>query len=105
MYFTENEVDTVIANIRRLLEVHGGCWITPVPEVKLQFVETFRSVFGESSFDKLTAMGNAASKQSKVPTLSESFILDAANVISSLKTAEALLVKHGLKAERIKYPR
>lgn len=58
MYFTENEVNTVIANVRNLLEVHGGCWITPDPEVKLQFVETFRSILGENSLDKLTT-GNA----------------------------------------------
>ena len=101
MYFTENEVDTVIANVRNLLEVHGGCWITPDPEVKLQFVETFRSVFGESSLDKLTTTGNAATKQSNVADLSNSFILDATNVNGSRKTAEDLLAKHGLKAERV----
>ena len=101
MYFTENEVDTVIANVRNLLEVHGGCWITPDPEVKLQFIETFRSVFGESSLDKLTTTGRAASKQSGGTNLSNSFILDAADVTGSRKTAEALLAKHGLKAERI----
>ena len=101
MYFTENEVDAVIANVRNLLEVHVGCWITPDPEVKLQFVETFRSVFGESSLDKLRTTGNAASKQSGGVNLSNSFILDAADVIGSRKTAEALLAKHGLKAERI----
>ena len=101
MYFTENEVDAVISNVRNLLEVHGGCWITPDPEVKLQFIETFRSVFGESSLDKLTTTGNAASKQSGGTNLSNSFILDAADVIGSRKTAESLLAKHGLKAERI----
>ena len=103
MYFTENEADTVIANVRNLLEVHGGCWITPDPEVKLQFVETFRSVFGESMLDKLITTGNVASKQSNVADLSNSFILDAANVIACRKTAEALLAKHGLKAERINF--
>ena len=101
IYFTENEVDTVIANVRNLLEVHGGCWITPDPEVKLQFIETFRSVFGESSLDKLTTTGNAAIKQSGGTNLSNSFILDAADVIGSRKTAESLLAKHGLKAKRV----
>ena len=101
IYFTENEVNTVIANVRNLLEVHGGYWITPDPEVKLQFIETFRSVFGESSLDKLTTTGNAAIKQSGGTNLSNSFILDAADVIGSRKTAESLLAKHGLKAERV----
>lgn len=101
IYFTENEADTVIANVRNLLAVHGGCWITPDPEVKLQFIETFRSVFGESSLDKLTTTGNAAIKQSGGTNLSNSFILDAADVIGSRKTAESLLAKHGLKAKRV----
>lgn len=101
MYFTENEVDTVIANVRNLLEVHGGCWITPDPEVKLQFIGTFRSAFGESVLDKLTTTENAAIKQSGGVNLSNSFILDAANLSGSLKIAENLLAKHGLKFERV----
>ena len=101
MYFTENEVDTVIDNVRNLLEIHGGCWITPDPEVKLQFIETFCSVFGESSLAKLATTGNAASRQAGIVELFNSFILDEADVIGSRKTANALLAKHGLKAERI----
>ena len=101
MYFTDNEIDAIIANVRNLLEVHGGCWITPDPEVKLQFIGTFRSVFGESSLDKLLTTGNAAIKQSGGVNLSNSFILDAADVIGSRKTAEILLAKHGLKAEQV----
>ncbi|MBR3051515.1 MAG: anti-sigma factor antagonist, partial [Selenomonadaceae bacterium] len=99
MYFTENEVETVIANVRNLLEVHGGCWITPDPEFKLQFILTFRSVFGENSLAKLATTGNVATKQSNVANLSNSFIVDART--GSLKAAQNLLAKHGLKAERI----
>ena len=99
MYFTENEADTVVANVRSLLEVHGGCWITPDPEFKLQFILTFRSVFGENFLEKLTATGNAAMKQSNVGNLSNSFIVDER--ADSLKTTENFLAKHGLKAERI----
>ncbi len=97
MYLTENEVNAVIANIRNLLEVHGGCWITPDPEFKLQFIETFRSVFGENSLAKLATTGNTAMKQSNVANLSNSFIVDAANRFPT----ENLLAKHGLNFERI----
>ena len=103
MYFTESEVDAVISNIRKILDVHGGCWITPDPEVKLQFMLTFRSVFGEDSLGKLTATGNAAMKQSSVANLFNSFILDVENISSSIKTAENLLKLHGLKAERVNF--
>ncbi len=97
MYLTEDEADAVVANVRNLLEVHGGCWITPDPEVKLQFILTFRSVFGENFLEKLETTGNAAMKQSNVANFSNSFIVDAADSFA----AENLLAKHGLKAERI----
>ncbi len=103
MYFTESEVDAVISNIRTLLEVHGGCWITPDPEVKLQFMLTFRSVLGENFLGKLTSTSNTAMKQSSVANLSNSFIVDVENISNSIKTAENLLKVHGLKVERVNF--
>ena len=101
MYFTENEVDTVISNISSLLNLYGGCWITPDPEFKLQFTYSFLSVFGKNSLDKLNNSGKVAQKQSNVVNLSNSFIVDATDIQSSTKNAENLLLKHGLKAEKI----
>lgn len=102
MYFTDEEVDAVISNIRGLLEEHGGCWITPDPEFALQFALSFRSVFGESSLAKLESARETAQEQSNVVNrLSNSFILDATDVPKSLRTVETLLQRHGLKAERV----
>lgn len=101
MYFTESEVDAVISNIRALLERHGGCWITPDPEVKLQFVLTFKSLFGEGFLNKLATTCNTVIKQSDTANLSNPFILDFENLPASLKTLETFLNKHGLKFERI----
>ena len=102
MYFNESEVDAVISNIRALLKVHGGCWITSDPEFKLQFILSFRSLFGEKALEKLlNQSGNSAMKQSDVENLSNSFILDATNMTSSIKTTESFLHNHGLKAERV----
>lgn len=102
MYFNEDEVNAVISNIRALLEIHGGCWITPDPEFKLQFILTFRSVFGESALENfMEKSGNTAMKQSDVANLSNSFILDATDISSSVKIAENLLKSHGLKVEYV----
>lgn len=101
MYFTEDEVENVIANIGKLLTKHGGCWITPDPEFLLQFVSTFRSVFGENSLGKLMLAGKTAKAQSDVANLSNSFILKPADIPGSLEKAEALLARHGMKAEKI----
>ncbi len=37
MCFDAHEADTVVSNIRAILELHGGLWITPAPEFILQF--------------------------------------------------------------------
>ena len=101
MYFSEDEAHAVISNISGLLGIHGGCWITPDPEYRLQFFHSFCSVFGESAFRKLEAAGNAAKRQSDVGSLFNSFILDVSDVTGSCKAAEELLKKHGLKAEKV----
>lgn len=101
MYFTENEASAVVSNIRRLLETHGGCWITPDPEFILQFFLTFTSVLGEGAIQKLLASRNTAASQSDVSNLTNSLILNPKDVPTSAKTAMAFLEKHGLKAEKL----
>ena len=101
MYFTESELEAVVNNVCTLLEVHGGAWFTPDPEFMIQFFLTFQSLFGEDWMKKLEAAGNAAMKQSDVANLSNSFIIDAADIPGSVKRTEAFLAKFGLKAEKL----
>lgn len=101
MYFTESEASSVISNIRSLLEKYGGCWITPDPEFMVQFFLTFQSVMGESAIQKLMASKKMATGQSDVINLTNSFIINPADINGSSETASALLQKHGLKVERI----
>lgn len=101
MYFNESEVNTVISNIRSILEIHGGSWITPDPEFMLQFFGSFRSVFGERFLEKLATTKVAAKEQSDVSNLCNSFILNPADALGSAGTAEETLRKHGLKVEKI----
>ena len=76
-------------------------WFTPDPEFMIQFFLTFQSLFGEDWMKKLEAAGNAAKKQSDVANLSNSFIIDAADIPGSVKRTEAFLAKFGLKAEKL----
>ena len=101
MYFTESELEAVVNNVCTLLEAHGGAWFTPDPEFMIQFFLTFQSLFGEDWMKKLEAAGNAAKKQSDVANLSNSFIIDAADIPGSVKRTEAFLAKFGLKAEKL----
>jgi anti-anti-sigma factor len=100
MYFTESEVNAVIANVRSLLEAHGGCWITPDPEYILQFMLTFKAVLGETAVQKLMASRDAASGQSDAGSLTNAFIVNPRDVPASVERVAALLAVHGLKARR-----
>lgn len=101
MYFSDDEADTVIANIQCLLSEYGGCWITPDPEYALQFYGTFQAVFGEESLAKLMATRDTAQGQSAVVALGNSFIIEPTDIPASEARAEALLARHGLKAKKI----
>ena len=101
MYFTESEVSTVIANVRSLLETHGGCWITPDPEYILQFALTFRAVLGEDALQKLMASRDAAAGQSDAGSLTNAFIVNPMDIEASVERVTALLAAHGLKARHV----
>ena len=101
MYFSDDEAETVVVNIQRLLREHGGCWITPDPEFALQFSGTFQAVFGEESLAKLMATKNTAQGQSAVAALGNSFIIEPSDIPASQARAESLLARYGLKAEKV----
>lgn len=101
MYFTDSEVNAVIANIRSLLEAHEGCWITPDPEYILQFLLTFRAVLGEDAVQKLMASRDAASGQSDAGSLTNAFIVNPMDVPASVERVKGLLSVHGLEARRL----
>ncbi|MBQ7152780.1 MAG: STAS domain-containing protein [Clostridia bacterium] len=101
MYFTNDEAYAVASNIRRLLEKHGGCWITPDPEFMLQFMLTFRALFGENLMKKLADSGRNVKQQSGVADLNNSMILKYTNMTATAKAAEAFLEKNGLKVKKL----
>lgn len=101
MYFTDNEVNAVIANVRSLLETHGGCWITPDPEYILQFMLTFKAVLGEAAVQKLMSSRDAASGQSDAGSLTNAFIVSPMDIPASTERVTTLLAVHGLKVKRV----
>lgn len=101
MYFTEDEASQVLKSIRSLLEIFGGCWITPDPEYMLQFFLTFRSVLGENAVKKLLDSRDNASGQSDVSLGGNSFILHPQDLPSSMSRSLGFLKSHGLKAQRL----
>ena len=101
MYFDAHEADTVVSNIRAMLEQHGGLWITPDPEFILQFFYSFRSIFGKDSLAKLAASKESAQQQANVASLSNPLIINPDDIIRSSKTAEDFINSHGMKVKKI----
>ena len=101
MYFDEYEAEAVISNIRTILALHGGTWITPDPEFMLQFWGSFHSVFGKDSLNKLRTSRENAMQQSDVANLSNPLIVNVQDVEGSTKKAETFVNRHGLKIEKI----
>ena len=55
-YFTESELAALTENIRKILSEHGGCWITPDPEVLKIHNLISEAIFG----DKLSGSSSKA---------------------------------------------
>ena len=101
MYFDAHEADAVVSNIRAMLELHGGLWITPDPEFILQFFYSFRSIFGKDSLAKLATSKESAQQQANVTNLSNPLIINPDDISRSAKTAENFINSHGMKVEKI----
>lgn len=100
VYFNESEATVVVENICRLLEEHGGCWITPDPEISLHFLAAFQSL-GPDAMKQLMSTRSAASESSDVPTITNSLLVDPLDREVSMARALAFLAEHHLMVERI----
>ena len=101
MYFSESELEAMARNIKRALEMHGGCWITADPEVNIQHFAILRAISGDH-FDRIMQ-----ERYDIIGEKSDSMIGDNALSIhfnSWEKDQEAamnFLKSHGLQAERL----
>ena len=107
MYFTNSEAATLCDNIRKVLEAHGGCWITLDPELPIQSVTIAKIFRGENFMQDITKI------LSKMTTKSDVLIRDKGMIINPIvinpfkdiqtgrEKAMKFLQAHGLKAERM----
>lgn len=102
MYFTDSEVGTLCDNIRRLLEDHGGCWLTADIESAIQYFMTLRAVSGERFKEILENSKKMSEEKSDVKIGGSKLILTpGSNPEESIREAMDFLSRRGLKAERI----
>ena len=99
MYFTDKEMITFLENIRKLLEIHGGCWITADPEIAPEHIRIQRAIHpGGADYDTY----NMLNEKADTGGLKNMFQLRYGHEKEDFKKAEAILSEHGLKAERIR---
>jgi len=101
MYFTDSEAGQLCDNIRRILQEHGGCWITADPETGIQFVLTTRAIYGDRFMEVLLKDQKQAQDKSDVPVTARTLVVSTRNAEENIRNAMMFLAKHGLKAERM----
>ena len=102
MYFTDSEAGALCDNVRRILQKHGGCWITADPETALQYVMTAMIVYGDQ-FEKImkNSAQNVKDKSDVEIGKSQIIVSPGKDSRENMKQAMAFLASHGLKAERL----
>ena len=99
MYFNDSEINTFLENIRKLLSIHGGCWLTADPEVIPEHIRIRSAIHpGNSGQDTRRILQEKADVGAEYNTM----MVRYGNEKEDIKKTEAILSEHGLKAERIR---
>lgn len=101
MYFTDSEAAALCDNVRRILELRGGCWYVADPESPLQYVITMRALVGERFAEVMRNATRQTKDKSDVEIGKNSLITSPADMAGSTRRAMAFLAEHGLRAERV----
>ena len=102
MYFTSSETGVLCDNIRKILSEHGGCWITPDPEMALLYIQTVRAFYGERFMEVMNTAKKRTSEKADVNVGSNPLMIKPyGDVAENMKAAMTFLARHGLRAERL----
>ena len=101
MYFTDSEAGELCDNIRRILQEHGGCWITADPETAIQYVLTTQAFYSDRFMEVMLKDQKKAQDRSDVEVISRSLVCNPKEPEKAIGSAMAFLARHGLKAVRL----
>ena len=102
MYFTESEVAAFVDNIKRILDEHGGCWITADPECVLQYVMNMRAMVGDDIGKVLMRDKAKMEDKSDIKMDANSLRISAGpQAREGMQKAISFLAARGLKVDRI----
>jgi anti-anti-sigma factor len=102
MYFTDSEMGMLCDNVRRILNDHGGCWITCDPEISVQYVLVTKAFYGDRFIEVMKSARNQVNEKADVKVGNNSLTIHPlGDPAKDMQKAMAFLADHGLKAERL----
>ena len=112
VYFNDSEVGALCDNVKRILDEHGGCWLTIDPEWLMAYVFVVKAILGDKALEALESMRKRVEDKSDVSVKGNKLVVRPRDVIKDrslnnvditeyTKNAMEFLAKHGLKAERM----
>ena len=112
VYFNDSEVGALCDNVKRILDEHGGCWLTIDPEWLMAYLLVVKAILGDKALAALDSMKKRVEDKSDVDVKGNSLVVDPKDIIKNrpkddmtitedIKKAMKFLAQHGLKAERM----
>lgn len=103
-YFNDSELGALCDNVKRILDGHGGCWLTIDPEWLLSYAFITSAILGPKAREALLSMQKRVEEQSDVAVKGSKLAIypksEETDIMEGIKNAMGFLAKHGLKAER-----
>lgn len=110
VYFNDSEVGALCDNIKRILDEHGGCWLTIDPEWLMAYVLIVQAMLGDKALQALDSMKKRVEDKSDAEVKGNALVIRPKDVTKDrpkdditeeIKKAMGFLTEHGLKAERM----
>ncbi|MBR1833145.1 MAG: STAS domain-containing protein [Ruminiclostridium sp.] len=101
VYFNDSEVGALCDNVKKILDEHGGCWLTIDPEWLMSYALIVRAILGDKAMEALASMQKRVEDQSDVGVKGNTLVVfPKPDISEDIRKAMEFLAKHGLKAER-----
>ena len=98
MYFSGAEIHSFLDNIKKMLDTHGGCWITSDPEIEPEHLRIRGAIRPDAS--EKEAM-HLLQEKADVSVLQNPMMVRFGHEEEDIQRVHGVLKDHGLKAERI----
>ena len=99
MYFSDAEIHPFLDNIKKILDSHGGCWMTADPETATEHIRIWEAI--RSNTDEQDTLFFLREK-ADVNVLHNAMLVRFGHEAEDIRRVHAVLEGHGLKAERIR---